>query len=190
LSDKERIQQAYLAVFQRLPTSAEIKHAAKFIKSEAKLLAEASPSELVERTSTPEQNTVAPASSPRPKLELSNNDAPSVVLSAPKETEQTTNSTAAPAVASSGTDTNTGASTLATGDVGGNFGGGGGFRGTRTFKGPGSASDIVVGKLAPGIARPKVFHQALPEKPATPEEGAVALFTQALFGSAEFRYLQ
>jgi len=30
----------------------------------------------------------------------------------------------------------------------------------------------------------------LPEKPATPQEGAFALFTQALFGSAEFRYLQ
>jgi hypothetical protein len=30
----------------------------------------------------------------------------------------------------------------------------------------------VVGKLAPGIARPKVFHQALPEIPASPEEGA------------------
>jgi hypothetical protein len=80
---------------------------------------------------------------------------------------------------------------LATGDTGGNFGGGGqgGFR-QRTFKGPGSASATVVGKLAPGIARPKVFHQALPEKPASPEEGAMALFTQALFGSAEFRYLQ
>jgi hypothetical protein len=77
-------------------------------------------------------------------------------------------------------------------DTGGNFGGGGfrGFRGPRTFKGPGSASDIVVGKLAPGIAQPKVFHQALPEKPATPQEGALALFTQALFASAEFRYLQ
>jgi hypothetical protein len=48
----------------------------------------------------------------------------------------------------------------------------------------------VVGKLAPGIAQPKVFHQALPEKPADPREGALALFTQALFGSAEFRYLQ
>jgi hypothetical protein len=48
----------------------------------------------------------------------------------------------------------------------------------------------VVGKLAPGIAQPKVFHQALPEIPATPQEGALTLFTQALFGSAEFRYLQ
>jgi hypothetical protein len=74
-------------------------------------------------------------------------------------------------------------------------GGGGGYRGgpgfrQRRYLGPGSASDVVVGKLAPGIARPPVFHQALPEKPATPEEGSLALFTQALFGSAEFRYLQ
>jgi len=188
LSAKERIQQAYLAVFQRLPTPAEIKHAEKFIKSEAKLLAAASPSELLERTSTPELDTVAPASSPGPRLELSNNDVPPVVLSAPPETVQTPHSTATPAVTSSATDTNTGASTLAIGDAGGGFRGGG--RGPRTFKGPGSASDVVVGKLAPGIARPKVFHQALPEKPATPEEGAMALFTQALFGSAEFRYLQ
>jgi hypothetical protein len=80
-------------------------------------------------------------------------------------------------------------------DNGGGFGGGGGgrrggFRTPRTFNGPGSASDVVVGKLAPGIARPKVFHQALPEKPANPEEGAFALFNQALFASAEFRYLQ
>ena len=48
----------------------------------------------------------------------------------------------------------------------------------------------MVGKLAPGIARPKVFHQALPEIPASPEEGAYALFAQALLGSAEFRYIQ
>ena len=76
------------------------------------------------------------------------------------------------------------------GGRGGGGGFGGGFRFPRTFKGPGSASDVVVGKLAPGIARPPVFHQALPEKPATPQEGAYALFAQALFGSAEFRYLQ
>jgi hypothetical protein len=49
---------------------------------------------------------------------------------------------------------------------------------------------VAVGKLAPGIAQPKVFHQALPEKPASPQEGALALLNQALFGSAEFRYLQ
>jgi hypothetical protein len=73
---------------------------------------------------------------------------------------------------------------------GGGRAGRGGFRFPRTFNGPGSASDVVVGKLAPGIARPKVFHQALPEKPASPEEGALALFNQALFSSAEFRYLQ
>jgi hypothetical protein len=77
------------------------------------------------------------------------------------------------------------------GGGGGGYGRGrGGFRNQRTFNGPGSASDVVVGKLAPGIAQPKVFHQALPEKPANPAEGAFALFTQALFGSAEFRYLQ
>jgi hypothetical protein len=83
---------------------------------------------------------------------------------------------------------------LAVGDLGGGAPGGGNFgglrRGPRTYKGPGSASDVVVGKLAPGIARPKVFHQALPELPSNPNEGAFALFTQALFGSAEFRYLQ
>jgi len=49
---------------------------------------------------------------------------------------------------------------------------------------------VVVGKLAPGIARPPVFHQVSPEKPANPEEGSLALFNQALFDSAEFRYLQ
>jgi len=68
-------------------------------------------------------------------------------------------------------------------------GNGGGFR-PRRYIGPGSASDVVVGTLAPGVARPKVFQQAKAEKPTTPEEGALALFAQALFASAEFRYLQ
>jgi hypothetical protein len=60
----------------------------------------------------------------------------------------------------------------------------------RKYAGPGSASDVAVGKLAPGIARPNIFRQALPETPATPQQGALALFAQALFASAEFRYLQ
>jgi hypothetical protein len=89
--------------------------------------------------------------------------------------------------------------TVAVADVGGGRGANGGFRGRgfggrgrglRTYNGPGSASDVVVGKLAPGVAQPPVFHQALPEKPSSPQEGALVLFTQALFGSAEFRYLQ
>jgi hypothetical protein len=56
--------------------------------------------------------------------------------------------------------------------------------------GPGSASATVVGKLAPGVAQPKVYKQAVAEAPASPQEGAWSLFTQALFASAEFRYLQ
>jgi len=213
LSDKERIQQAYLAVFQRQPTSAEVKRAAKFIKAEASLLASAAPEELVERTSTPEPQiriadispaplnlaapTATPATDPAPT------PAPVVPVSAgapasPPETASSTVTTNAASAMPTPAPTKNTATLAATTepDPGGNFGGGGGgfraggFRGPRTFKGPGSASDIVVGKLAPGIAQPKVFHQALPEKPATPQEGALTLFTQALFGSAEFRYLQ
>jgi hypothetical protein len=186
LSDKERIQQAYLAVFERQPTSAEVKHAAKFIKAETDLLASASPEQVVERSSTPEAEFRVPDVSPA--MIALETPAPTTTAPAPVATNLATEaSTPGPA-----TNTMTAAAT-ATGDAGGNFGGGGGrggFRGPRTFKGPGSASDVVVGKLAPGIAQPKVFHQALPEKPETPEEGALALFAQALFGSAEFRYLQ
>jgi len=204
LSDKERIQQAYLAVFQREPTSAEIKRAAKFIKAEASLLASAAPEELVERTSTPEPQVRVADISPAP-LNLASptatpaaDPAPTPAPASPPEiaaaTAPTNTASALPTPASATNSTTLAATTEP--DPGGNFGGGGGgfraggFRGPRTFKGPGSASDIVVGKLAPGIAQPKVFHQALPEKPATPEEGALTLFTQALFGSAEFRYLQ
>jgi Protein of unknown function (DUF1549)/Protein of unknown function (DUF1553)/Planctomycete cytochrome C len=186
LSEKERIQQAYLAVYQRQPTSSEVKHAARFIKAETDLLTSAAPEEVVERTSTPEAEVRVPDVSPT--LVALTTPTPTATAPAPVATNAATEA-AAPGPA---TNTTTAAAT-ATGDAGGNFGGGGGrggFRGPRTFKGPGSASDIVVGKLAPGIARPKVFHQALPEKPATAEEGALALFTQALFGSAEFRYLQ
>jgi hypothetical protein len=213
LSEKQRIQQAYLAAFQRLPTPSEIKHAAKFIKGEESLLASALPEQAVERTSTPEPeiriddvspalvtsatpvatSAAEPASTPTPANPVSIGEPATPVAAA----VATTATNSAPELAAQGPATNTmTASATATGDVGGNFAGGGGgrgrggFRGPRTYKGPGSASDIVVGKLAPGIARPKVFHQALPEKPATPEEGALALFTQALFGSAEFRYLQ
>jgi hypothetical protein len=186
LSEKERIQQAYLAVYQRQPTSSEVKHAARFIKAETDLLAAAAPEEVVERTSTPEAEVRVPEVSP--VLVALETPTPAAAAPAPVTTNVATEA-APPAPA---TNTTTAAAT-ATGDAGGNFGGGGGrggFRGPRTFKGPGSASDIVVGKLAPGIARPKVFHQALPEKPESPEEGALALFAQALFGSAEFRYLQ
>jgi hypothetical protein len=56
--------------------------------------------------------------------------------------------------------------------------------------GPGSASATAVMKLAPGIAQPKVYKQAEAEKPANPQEGAWSLFSQSLFASAEFRYLQ
>jgi hypothetical protein len=192
LSEKERIQQAYLAVFQRQPTSAEIKHADKFIKAEADLLASALPEQVVERTSTPEPETRIPEVSPA-LVQLASPTAPPAAT-----TPAATNLANEVAPPGPGPASNTvSAAAPPTGDAGGNFGGGGGggggrggFRGPRTFKGPGSASDIVVGKLAPGIAQPKVFHQALPEKPETPEEGAFALFTQALFGSAEFRYLQ
>ena len=106
--------------------------------------------------------------------------------------ENSTNIAALTAVLVADAGTTNATPNLAVGDLGGNGGGAarGGFRGPRNVKGPGSASDVVVGKLAPGIAQPKVFHQALPEKPANPEEGALALFTQALFASAEFRYLQ
>ncbi len=56
--------------------------------------------------------------------------------------------------------------------------------------GPGSASATAVGKLAPGIAQPRLYRQAVAEMPETPQEGAWSLFNQALFASAEFRYLQ
>jgi hypothetical protein len=177
LSENERIKRAYLAVFQRLPDSQEVKHAAKFINAERDLLASSDPPALDDRLSHPELEI-----QPKP-----NSDAPfntnAISVTAPlSTTAPSIDTNSAPAITEAA---------LATGDTGGNFGGGGqgGFR-QRTFKGPGSASATVVGKLAPGIARPKVFHQALPEKPASPEEGAMALFTQALFGSAEFRYLQ
>jgi len=166
LSNRERIKQAYLAVLLREPTPEETKHAAKFLKDEAKLLASVVPEKAIQRYSNPEAET-------KP-------DGGAASVKPISFTISDTSSTNAPAMAAS--------------PAGGN--GGGGYRGGiragngRRFIGPGSASDIVVGKLAPGIARPPVFHQALPEKPATPQEGAFALFTQALFGSAEFRYLQ
>ena len=69
-------------------------------------------------------------------------------------------------------------------------GSGGGPGGRRQRLGPGSASATVVGKLAPGVAQPKLYQQAVAEKPANPQEGAWAQFAQALFASAEFRYLQ
>ena len=184
-SEKQRIREAYLAVFQREPTAEEIKHAAKFIKAEAKLLAQEEAPQILERTSTPDSNTNAPA--PVPALALADSR-PTITLT-PEMAGVSGSAANSNAVASA---TNT--ASLAVGDLGGGGFGGGGFggfrRGPRTYKGPGSASDVVVGKLAPGIARPKVFHQALPELPATPGEGAFALFTQVLFGSAEFRYLQ
>jgi hypothetical protein len=192
LSQPRRIELAYLSVFQREPTAAEIKRASKFITAETRLLASQKPEDIVPRTSTPEPGTPAPAQV------AAANTQPASAMTAPA---QSASETAPLPVA--GTNSNPASTTSATTtvaattppDSGGNPGGGGrggrgGFRFPRTFNGPGSASDVVVGKLAPGIAQPKVFHQALPEKPASPEEGALALFNQALFGSAEFRYLQ
>jgi len=187
-SEKARIELAYLSVFQREPTAAEVTRASKFIKAETRLLAAQKPEELVPRTSTPEP---APAPTPAVAATPPPMTASAPPASAPAAVAAATNATpsaAAPASATVAANTPP--------DNGGNPGGGGrggrggGFRFPRTFNGPGSASDVVVGKLAPGIAQPKVFHQALPEKPASPEEGALALFNQALFGSAEFRYLQ
>jgi hypothetical protein len=169
LSEKQRIQQAYLAAFQRVPTSDEVKGASKFIKAETKLLASAAPEQTVQKISSPELDAKATASLMLASAKNPEPGAMQIDLT-PKDTAAVaTNPT--PIVA----------------DAGGN----GGIRGGgRRYLGPGSASATTVGKLAPGIAQPTVFHQALPEKPATPQEGALALFTQALFASAEFRYLQ
>jgi hypothetical protein len=185
-SEKQRIQEAYLAIFQREPTAGETKHALKFIRAEAKLLAQEEPPQLVQRTSNPEADTNAPTPAPIPALAQADTR-PTITLTPDMV------GASGPAANSNTAASATNSGSLAVGDLGGGGfgGGGGGFRrGPRTYKGPGSASDVVVGKLATGIARPKVFHQALPEAPATPGEGAFALFTQALFGSAEFRYLQ
>jgi len=184
LSRTERIRRAYLEIFQRQPNSAEIKRGASFIKEETRLLAAMAPPQVEDRSSTPELDSSAAVPAPTPYIPASDPPAPMAVTSPIVAAAAT-----APAEASPG-GTN---SAVAAAEAAGNFGGGGfrgGFRGPRTFKGPGSANDTVVGKLAPGVARPKVFHQALPEKPATPEEGALALFAQALLGSSEFRYLQ
>lgn len=195
LSDKERIKQAYLAAYQRLPTADETKQAGKFIKAETRLLASAAPDKIVPRTSTPEPQAPSAVAQPVVVPAVQPVSAPPVVtisFGGPIDSPPS-------AVAMGGTVAATTASSPApianVADAGGNGGGGGGgFRGgafrARRYLGPGSASDVTVGKLAPGIAQPKVFHQALPEKPTTPQEGALALFTQALFGSAEFRYLQ
>jgi hypothetical protein len=183
-SGTERIRQAYLQAFQRQPTSAEIKHAAGFIEEETKLLASVTPPQLVERTSNPEAETNTSA----PAVKVPDMTVPTIPVIVTNAEPVAANP--APGAADTNTVALTTNAIAATGDTGGNFGGRGGFRFPRTFKGPGSASDTVVGKLAPGIARPKVFHQALPEIPASPEEGAYALFTQALLGSAEFRYIQ
>lgn len=231
LSDKQRIQQAYLAAFQRLPSSTEVKQAGKFIKAETSLLASAAPEQRVPRSSTPELDPSAqpkpvptpdapatpvtpPPAAAAPVVKTTPPSAPVVVTTYGEPTLASLNhdATATPALTSATFSTTTPAATPVAmnatapvsdggGNLNGNGGGnggygrggggfGGGFRFPRTFKGPGSASDTAVGKLAPGIARPPVFHQALPEKPATPQEGAYALFAQALFGSAEFRYLQ
>jgi len=202
LSEKERIQRAYLAVFQRQPTPAEVKRAAKFIKAETGLLASQAPEQIVPRTSTPEPvpGIQAVTLTPKPEASVPPNVQPAPVPASanpPTIGEPVALPIMEPINPNSATPALTPvAATVAANtpsNNGGNYGGGGGrngFRFPRTFNGPGSASDVVVGKLAPGIAHPKVFHQALPEKPASPEEGALALFTQALFSSAEFRYLQ
>jgi hypothetical protein len=204
LSEKERIRRAYLAVFQRQPTPAEVKRASKFIKSETGLLASQAPEQIVPRTSTPEPEPgiKAVTSTAKPEASLAPSAQPPTtptVVSSPAAGEPVALPMMAPVSATTPALTPVSVTAAATTppDNGVNYGGGGGggggrngFRFPRTFNGPGSASDVVVGKLAPGIAQPKVFHQALPEKPTSPEEGALALFTQALFGSAEFRYLQ
>ena len=177
LSGKDRIRQAYLTVFQRQPTSLEIKQARQFIKAETALLASEAPAKLEPRYSSPELDAQATA-----------HIIEATATNTPDAAQVSASLTAMAAVAT----TTNAAPMLAVANVSG-AGGNGGYRGgfrQRRYLGPGSASDVVVGKLAPGIARPPVFHQVLPEKPARPEEGSLALFTQALFGSAEFRYLQ
>ncbi len=170
LSDAERIQRAYLAVFQRRPSPDEVQRATRFIQEEAGVLAET-------KSFKPEQTGLDIQLKPAPEA-----PAPAGEVAVPQFAKA---EPAAPVPAAV-----VGAPAVA--DDGTNAPAAGGFnpRGPRRYLGPGSASDVVVGKLAPGIARPKVFQQALPEQPATPEEGAYALFAQALFGSAEFRYLQ
>jgi len=198
LSEKARIEQAYLSVFQRKPTAEEVKRARKFLKEETSLLAAQKPEVLVPRTSTPEP--VAPTPLPAAAPVVANpTPAPASVASlAPTLLPATADASIKVAMTPASASASTTLAANTPPDNFGNFGGGGGgggggrggFRFPRTFNGPGSASDVAVGKLAPGIAQPKVFHQALPEKPASPQEGALALLNQALFGSAEFRYLQ
>jgi hypothetical protein len=180
LSERKRIQQAYLAVYQRLPSSEELKQARAFIKAETSLLASEKAAHEEPRFSSAELDAEVTAHVTIPAAEPPTDSSVTPVSVSTAPPTQAISLTAA-------VPTN-GAPVLA-GAGGGGYRGGFGFR-QRRYLGPGSASDVVVGKLAPGIARPPVFHQALPEKPATPEEGSLALFTQALFGSAEFRYLQ
>jgi hypothetical protein len=177
-------------VFQRQPTAAEVKRAKKFIKDETRLLASQKPEDIVPRTSTPEPAPLV--SQPVPiQVAIVASSPATTATPAPLPATATSANPAATALATSVVVMNGTANTPTVPDTGGGGRAGrGGFRFPRTFNGPGSASDVVVGKLAPGIAQPKVFHQALPEVPASPEEGALALFSQALFGSAEFRYLQ
>ncbi len=148
LSENERIKRAYLAVFQRLPSSQEVKQAAKFINSEIDLLASAEPPAVDDRLSHPELEI-----QPKP-----NSDAPlntnAISVTEPLSTPKPSNGLVLAAVHSVTTNSEPAtvmAATAGTGDAGGNFGGRGqgGFR-PRTFKGPGSASDVIVGKLAPG----------------------------------------
>ncbi len=128
LSDKARIKQAYMAVFQRPPSPEEVKHAAKFIQSEKELLTATAPAQLVERTSTPEPE-VHPAASLAAVLP---------VPAPPAVREAVTPALASSATATTNSPANTNAVLVAAnGDAGGNFGGGGGgrggFRGPRTF---------------------------------------------------------
>jgi hypothetical protein len=172
LSEQDRIARAYLAIYQRRPTATEVHRASKFIESQSTLLASAAPEKFIPRTSSPELDAASVSHLVTTKPEIP------VMANQVAVTDAANTSVVA-----------VGSTSLAT--VTNEVAAGGGFRRPpRTFNGPGSASDIVVGKLAPGIAQPKVFHQALPEKPASPQEGAFAEFTQALFASAEFRYLQ
>ena len=59
LTNQQRIERAYLAIYQREPTAEEVKRATKFIYSEADVLASAAPEDVVLRTSTPEPEAVA-----------------------------------------------------------------------------------------------------------------------------------
>jgi hypothetical protein len=165
LSDQERVRQTYLAALLREPTAAEVKRARQFIQEQEELLASAQPETLTPRTSTPETDGPLMLKLPAPQTVPQMADAPATPAAAPVSNDQTPSAAAG-------------------------AGGGGRRLGRQQVLGPGSSSATVVAKLAPGVAQPKLYQQPVADKPADPQEGAWSLFTQALFASAEFRYLQ